>query len=254
MRTTPGPPRSSSPASRPPPVPRARRTAARAAPPAVLLLTALAAAVPAVLLGPSSGRASAGPGPGGVAAPAPAREPAPDPVPDPVPVPAPAPAPAPVPGDERAWPLPGRPMVVRGWEPPAGPYGRGHRGVDLAAPPGAGVRAAATGRVTFSGRVAGRGVLTIEVAGSGEPPLRTTYEPVRALVARGEEVIAGQAVAVLEQGPFHCRTGCLHWGLRRGDVYLDPLSLLPPPALRRGPSRLLPVFGVPHPDGPRPAR
>jgi hypothetical protein len=25
---------------------------------------------------------------------------------------------------------------------------------------------------------------------------------------------------------------CLHWGLRRGEVYLDPLSLLAPPEVR----------------------
>ncbi|MGW6714318.1 murein hydrolase activator EnvC family protein [Streptomyces globisporus] len=147
---------------------------------------------------------------------------------------------------DRSWPLAGRPAVLRGWEPPAGPYGPGHRGVDLAAGPGARVLAAADGRVSFAGRVAGRGVLAIEVAGSGSPPLRTTYEPVRSLVEEGATVRAGRPVGVLEEGPFHCAAGCLHWGLRRGDAYLDPLSLLPPGLLRRGPSRLLPVFGVPE--------
>ncbi|MEU0157981.1 M23 family metallopeptidase [Streptomyces sp. NPDC006261] len=147
------------------------------------------------------------------------------------------------------WPLAGRPAVVRGWEPPATPYGPGHRGVDLAARPGDAVLAAATGRVSFAGRVAGRGSLVVELAGSGAPPLRTTYEPVRALVDKGDEVVAGQPVGVLEAGPFHCAAGCLHWGLRRGDAYLDPLSLLPRALLRRGPSRLLPVFGMPEPGG-----
>ncbi|MFF2010816.1 peptidoglycan DD-metalloendopeptidase family protein [Streptomyces sp. NPDC058195] len=137
-------------------------------------------------------------------------------------------------------------MIVRGWEPPAGPYARGHRGVDLGARPDTRVLAAAPGQVSFAGRVAGRGVLVIEVAGSGGPPLRTTYEPVRALVPERGAVTAGQVVATLEEGPFHCVPGCLHWGLRRGDTYLDPLSLLPPELLRRGPSRLLPVFGVPE--------
>ncbi|CAM5678299.1 hypothetical protein SBADM41S_06002 [Streptomyces badius] len=153
-------------------------------------------------------------------------------------------------GGARSWPLPGRPALLRGWEPPAGPYGPGHRGVDLAAGPGARVLAAADGRVSFAGRVAGRGVLAIEVAGSGSPPLRTTYEPVRPLAEEGTDVRAGQPVGVLEAGASHCAAGCLHWGLRRGDAYLDPLSLLPPALLRRGPSRLLPVFGVPEP-GPR---
>ncbi|MFI8002756.1 murein hydrolase activator EnvC family protein [Streptomyces sp. NPDC086010] len=149
---------------------------------------------------------------------------------------------------DRAWPLAGRPVVVRGWEQPAGPYAPGHRGVDLGAPPGTPVRAAAPGRVVFAGPVAGRGVVSVEVADSGEPPLRFTYEPVRAEVSAGDEVSAGQLVGVVGPEPSHCAGGCLHWGLRRGDVYLDPLTLLPPSLLRRGPSRLLPVLGVPLPD------
>ncbi len=157
-------------------------------------------------------------------------------------------------GGARSWPLTGRPAVLRGWEPPAGPYGPGHRGVDLAAGPGARVLAATDGRVSFAGRVAGRGVVAIEVAGSGSPPLRTTYEPVRALVEEGVSTRAGQPVGVLEEGPSHCAEGCLHWGLRRGDAYLDPLSLLPPSLLRRGPSRLLPVFEVPEADAVRVSR
>ncbi|MGP9018273.1 murein hydrolase activator EnvC family protein [Streptomyces sp. BR1] len=135
--------------------------------------------------------------------------------------------------------MPGPPVVIRGWEPPATPYGPGHRGVDLAAPPGTEIRAVAPGRVTFAGPVAGQGVLTITLDGSGSPPLRTTYEPVRALVHPGERVTAGQPVAVLDAGPWHCADGCLHWGLKRGEVYLNPLVLV-----RRGHARLLPVFGV----------
>ncbi|MFD0169005.1 murein hydrolase activator EnvC family protein [Streptomyces decoyicus] len=161
------------------------------------------------------------------------------------------------PGGERAWPVGGTagigPTVVRGWEPPPSPWAAGHRGVDLAAPAGAVVRAAAPGRVAFAGTVAGRGVLTIEVSHSGRPPLRTTYEPVRSTARKGQHVTAGQPVAVLQRGPFHCREPCLHWGLRRGKTYLDPLSLLPRSMLHGGPSRLLPVFGVPVPTGDRTA-
>ncbi|MBC9711671.1 peptidoglycan DD-metalloendopeptidase family protein [Streptomyces sp. TRM66268-LWL] len=158
----------------------------------------------------------------------------------------PAAAAAPDPAGDRAWPVGDRPAVVHGWDPPATPYGAGHRGVDLAAAPGTAVRAAAGGTVSFAGRVAGRGVLSVELSGSGDPPLRTTYEPVRAVVDEGDEVAAGEVVAILESGPFHCPAACLHWGLLRGETYLDPLGLLPPWMLRRGPSRLLPVFGVPE--------
>ncbi|GAA3166671.1 hypothetical protein GCM10017688_12940 [Streptomyces ramulosus] len=159
-------------------------------------------------------------------------------------------APAPASAD-RAWPVTGaagsRPTILRGWEPPPAPWAPGHRGVDLAATPGTTVRAAAPGEVTFAGVVAGRGVLTIQLAGTGEPPLRTTYEPVHSSVRKGDRVVAGQPVGVLQQGPFHCDEPCLHWGLLRGKTYLDPLTLLPPDMQRSGPSRLLPLTGIPIP-------
>ncbi|QRX97258.1 M23 family metallopeptidase [Streptomyces noursei] len=165
-----------------------------------------------------------------------------------------APGPGPTtPTLERSWPVDGpagtRPAVLRGWEPPPTPWAAGHRGVDLAASGGAVVRAATPGQIAFVGTVAGRGVLTIEVSGSGHPPLHTTYEPVRATARKGQRVTAGQPVGMLEDGPYHCRAPCLHWGLRRGTAYLNPLSLMPPAAFRNGPSRLLPVFGIPLPGG-----
>ncbi|MFV8129799.1 murein hydrolase activator EnvC family protein [Streptomyces syringium] len=163
------------------------------------------------------------------------------------------------PSGDRAWPVGGargaRPLVVRGWDPPPEPWKAGHRGVDLAAGPGQPVRAAAPGTITFAGPVAGRPVLVVELSGTGDPPLRTTYEPVRATARVGDRVAAGEVIGVLAGGPLftHCRNGvggvpapagCLHWGLRRGEAYLDPLSLLPPHMLRRAPSRLLPLTGA----------
>ncbi|MFJ8994913.1 peptidoglycan DD-metalloendopeptidase family protein [Streptomyces sp. NPDC102279] len=150
-----------------------------------------------------------------------------------------------VPALARAWPVGVRPPVVRGWEPPATAYSRGHRGVDLEAVPGTPVRAVAPGRVSFAGRVAGRGVVSVELAGTGAPPLRTTYGPVRASVRKGDEVLAGAVLGRVEATrDAHCGpTPCLHWGLRRGTAYLNPLSLLPPWLLGLGPSRLLPLDG-----------
>ncbi|MFD6418072.1 murein hydrolase activator EnvC family protein [Streptomyces sp. NPDC060194] len=143
------------------------------------------------------------------------------------------------------WPVgPGGapPRIVRGWVPPASPYGPGHRGVDLAAEPGAEVRAVRDGRVAFAGPVGGRGVLVVELSGSGDPPLRTTFEPVRPLAEAGARVTAGDVVAALDEPAGHCAQSCLHWGLRRADAYLNPLHLIDRP-----PSRLLPVAGVPLP-------
>ncbi|MEU3747419.1 MULTISPECIES: murein hydrolase activator EnvC family protein [Streptomyces] len=138
------------------------------------------------------------------------------------------------------WPVgPPPPEILRGWQPPAGPYGPGHRGVDLAAPPGVEVRAPAAGTVSFAGPVGGRGVLTLTFPGTGAPPLRTTFSPVTPLVKAGTRVAAGAPVARVAPGT-HCPETCLHWGLLRGKTYLNPLLLI-----RRAPSRLLPVDGGP---------
>ncbi len=132
-------------------------------------------------------------------------------------------------------PLPPPLVVARWWDPPPTPYAAGHRGVDLAAPVGAEIRAPGPGRVHHAGPVAGRGVLSLTLPGG----LRTTYEPVRPLVVEGEEVVAGQVVAVLTEGA-HCPQPCMHWGLLAGETYLNPLGLLPRPT-----PRLLPGPGRP---------
>ena len=83
--------------------------------------------------------------------------------------------------------------------------------------------AAAAGRVTHAGVVAGRGTVTVLHAGG----VRTTYEPVEAGVRTGDAVSSGQVIGVLQPGGSHCR-GCLHLGAVRGGLYLDPLRLLRP--------------------------
>lgn len=117
--------------------------------------------------------------------------------------------------------------VVRGFDPPAQRWQPGHRGVDLLAPPGAPVRAAAAGRVGFAGEVAGKPVVTV-----WHGSLRTTYEPVRAAVRPGDLVAAGQVIGELQAGHACGARQCLHWGLRRGDHYLDPLLLVTRPRVR----------------------
>jgi hypothetical protein len=147
------------------------------------------------------------------------------------------------PGDWR-WPLSPAPRVVRDFDPPPRPWLSGHRGVDLAARPGQPVYAAGTGRVGFAGRLAGRGVVTV-LHGA----LRTSYLPVHPAVRIGQHVAAGQRLGVVADDPGHCgREPCLHWGLRRGMAYLDPLSLL-----GRGRVRLLPVWASPGSSRPGPA-
>jgi murein DD-endopeptidase MepM/ murein hydrolase activator NlpD len=127
------------------------------------------------------------------------------------------------------WPLDGVPVVVRRFAPPPKPWLPGHRGVDLAASVGASVRAAGGGVVVFAGVIAGRGVVSVEHAGG----LRTTYEPVEPSVHAGAHVDAGVPLGTLAAGHPGCPTvACLHWGLRRGATYLDPLGLIGPARVR----------------------
>ncbi|MGA8115867.1 MAG: M23 family metallopeptidase [Actinocatenispora sp.] len=131
------------------------------------------------------------------------------------------------------WPLPGTPTVTRRFDPPPQPWLPGHRGVDLAGHDGEPVLAAGPGVVVFAGSVAGTGVVSIDHPGG----LRTTYQPLRATVHAGDRVRTGDRIGTLQSGHPGCPAeACLHWGLRRGVVYLDPLALL-----GLGQVRLLPL-------------
>jgi len=119
------------------------------------------------------------------------------------------------------WPV--TPAVIVGaFDPPVVRWGAGHRGIDLATAPGDEVVAAAAGIVTFADAVAGRGVVVVD-----HGLTRTTYEPVHATVVVGAWVDVGDSLGTIAPGSGHCGSGaCLHWGLVRGDTYLDPRLLL----------------------------
>ncbi len=122
-----------------------------------------------------------------------------------------------------AWPLDPEPRVERGFDPPDQPWGAGHRGVDLSASVGQPVRTPEAGTVTWSGTLAGRGVVVVSHAGG----LRSTFEPVTATVLLGTVVARADEIGTVAPAAGHCapRT-CLHWGVLRGRQYLDPLSFL----------------------------
>ncbi|MFG2060107.1 M23 family metallopeptidase [Micromonospora sp. NPDC048871] len=140
-------------------------------------------------------------------------------------------------GQGYRWPVEGVPRPGRRFDPPARPWLSGHRGVDLIAPAGAPIRAAGSGTVSYAGLVAGRPVISV----THPDGLRTTYEPVEPVVTVGTAVAAGTLLGVLAPGHLGCpEAACLHWGLRRGTDYLDPLALL-----GLGRTRLLPLAEEP---------
>ena len=122
------------------------------------------------------------------------------------------------------WPLQPRPAVLQRFRVGPQPWSPGHRGVDLAAASGQPLLAPADGVVRFAGTVVGRGVLVLDHAGG----IRTSFEPITHALPVGTAVSRGQPVARvgLAAGSHCAPTGCLHWGARRGESYLDPLSLL----------------------------
>jgi murein DD-endopeptidase MepM/ murein hydrolase activator NlpD len=120
------------------------------------------------------------------------------------------------------WPLAPPHPVIRPFQAPTTPYGPGHRGVDLADQLDAPVLAAGDGTVAFAGPVAGRGVVSIDHPGG----LRTTYEPLAAVVVAGQRLTVGSVIGRLMPGHAGCTQPCLHWGARRGAEYVDPLGLL----------------------------
>ncbi|NMN94290.1 M23 family metallopeptidase [Antrihabitans stalactiti] len=124
---------------------------------------------------------------------------------------------------EYDWPLQPRPSVVRRFDKPSHNWLPGHRGVDLAGSPGQSVLSAGAGVVVFTGDVAGKPVVSVDHPGG----LRTTYEPVEASVEVGRRVERGAVIGTLQAGHLGCPVAaCLHWGLRRGRDYLDPLGLI----------------------------
>ncbi len=107
---------------------------------------------------------------------------------------------------------------------PAAPYGSGHRGLDLAAEPGASIRAVADGTVVLARPVAGKPVVVLVIEDPDLGRLRVTYEPVLPEVSPGELVLAGQPLGTLAGEGGHCgRTPhCLHLGIKQNGHYLNP--------------------------------
>ena len=121
-------------------------------------------------------------------------------------------------GPRFIWPVIGRITSRYGWR-----WGRLHEGVDIAAHKGMLVRAAAEGRVVFSGWRSGYGLLVILLHPQG---WRTAYaHNSRLLVHRGQWAAAGQALA--RAGATGFATGVhVHFEISSTKGRIDPLKML----------------------------
>ena len=103
---------------------------------------------------------------------------------------------------------------------------RPHFGVDVAAPPGTPVRAAAAGTVSLAhGDLYFSGKTVIIEHGLGVSTLYIHMQELR--VATGDHVAQGQIIGTI--GTTGRSTGPhLHWGLNLGQDYLDPATIVGP--------------------------
>jgi murein DD-endopeptidase MepM/ murein hydrolase activator NlpD len=121
------------------------------------------------------------------------------------------------------WPVVG--PVIQGFDPPASPYGSGHRGIDIATSVGTTILAPSAGKVTFAGPVAGHLFMTID-HGAG---LESTYSWLSGLIVRKGAIVArGQPIARTGWGHPTSPTPHLHFGVKLLDVYVDPMDYLKP--------------------------
>lgn len=153
-----------------------------------------------------------------------------------------------------SWSWPVRGDVLTSFRNASDPYAAGeHRGIDIAAPVGREVVAAAAGTVRHAG-VAGSSGLTVSVR-AGDHDI--SYLHLSAVSVKEGQTVAGGARigAVGISGRRSVVAPHLHFGVRRAGerhAYLDPLGFLaPPPAPPREAPRGAPA-PVPVPVTPRP--
>jgi hypothetical protein len=127
------------------------------------------------------------------------------------------------------WPVAG--PVLQEFALGGNPYAGGqHRGIDIAAPAGAPVSAAASGTVTFAGTVGSNGKTVTIVTADGYAVTLTHLGSI--VVARGAAVDEGDVVGTIgPSGTVQYAEPYVHLGVRLAsdpNGYVDPLALLPP--------------------------
>jgi murein DD-endopeptidase MepM/ murein hydrolase activator NlpD len=128
------------------------------------------------------------------------------------------------------WRPPTTAAVADPFRSPGCPWCPGNRGIEYDTRPGDPVRAVAAGEVTFAGEVAGTRYVVVRHADG----LRVTYGNIAGTVfVAGDTVVAGTVIGVAG--------GRLHFGVRRGEEYIDPTPLI---GVEVGVARLLPTDGT----------
>ena len=128
-----------------------------------------------------------------------------------------------------SWTWPADGQVIRAFSLGDDPYAGGqHRGVDIAADTGSGVRAPSAGTVSFAGTVPGNGrTVTIRT----DDGYAVTLVGLGSIgVTKNALVSEGETVGTVAPAPDEATPSNVHLGIRIAsdpDGYLDPLTLLP---------------------------
>ena len=116
------------------------------------------------------------------------------------------------------WPVSGAVTSGFGWR-----WGRMHEGIDIAAPSGTPIRAAASGTVIYSGWMSGYGNLVVIDHGGG---LATAYAHQSSISAgTGQHVVQGQTIGYVGC-TGHCFGDHLHFEVRVNGSAVDPMGYL----------------------------
>lgn len=123
-------------------------------------------------------------------------------------------------GGTLAWPTSGR--LTSGFRPPHRPN---HKGIDIAAPIGTPIYAAADGEVTMAGRSSGYGNRITIAHGNGLTTLYAHMYDDGVLVSPGQKVKRGQKIGLV--GNFGRSTGPhLHFEVLKGNTPVNPMGYL----------------------------
>jgi murein DD-endopeptidase MepM/ murein hydrolase activator NlpD len=115
------------------------------------------------------------------------------------------------------WPVSG--VLTSGFGPR---WGRMHEGIDISAPTGTSVRAAAGGTVIYAGSMSGYGSIVVIDHGGG---LSTAYAHLSAIWVGGGSVSQGQGIGAVGC-TGHCTGPHLHFEVRVNGSPVDPLGYL----------------------------
>lgn len=124
------------------------------------------------------------------------------------------------------WTRPVDGALVRAFEAPRTRFGPGHRGVDFAAAPGTPVVAAGAGVVVFAGSIGPSSHVVVLHPVSG---WRTGYSFLESVAVHRGAAVSGGTVVGTSGGAGDGHDGSvLHFSLRIGDEYVDPMILFRP--------------------------